>query len=316
MNPDTMAEWLRRQGHRVVCTASSYWYDQGPRVYQAFPYHWIIEPGERELAQFLLRHLAIGLRFSTPLTAPLGAYSYHAVHEDGPYTMATLPRRARTAVRKGLRNVSVERISLEQLATEGWELRAQTLKRQGRTGAETMDWWMTMCRSAEGLPGFEAWGALLRGRLVAAILAVTCDDCYTLLYQQSATEYLHYGGNNALAYVVTHEAMARPGIKRVFYGLHSLDAPLEVDTFKMRMGYTIKPLRQRVVFNPLLAPCFNRYSHALVRRLLDSRPDSTVLAKTEGMIRFYLQGKLPLDRQPVPSALAEVTPPDADEPED
>jgi len=312
-----MAEWLRRQGHRVIRTASSYWFDQGPHVYQAFPYHWVIEPGGRELAQFLLGHLAIGLRFSTPLTAPHGAYSYHAVHEDGPYTMATLPRRARTAVRKGLRNTTVEPIPLERLATEGWELRAQTLERQGRTGAETADWWAGMCRSAEGLPGFEAWGALLRGRLVAAILAVTCDDCYTLLYQQSATEYLHYGSNNALAYMVTHEVMARPGIKRVFYGLHSLDAPLDVDTFKLRMGYTAKPLRQRVVFNPLLAPCFNRASHNLIRRLLDRRPDNTFLAKTEGMIRFYLQGRLPLEQQPVPPALAGTAPPDTEEePED
>ena len=37
MNSETFAEWLRRQGHRVYRTASSYWYEAGPRVLQAFP---------------------------------------------------------------------------------------------------------------------------------------------------------------------------------------------------------------------------------------------------------------------------------------
>ena len=53
MDAETFAEWLRRQGHRVVHTASCYWYDAGPQVYQAFPYHWIIDPVEDELIDSL-----------------------------------------------------------------------------------------------------------------------------------------------------------------------------------------------------------------------------------------------------------------------
>jgi len=40
MNIEIFAEWLRHQGHQIHKTQHSYWYDQGPCVYQAFPYHW------------------------------------------------------------------------------------------------------------------------------------------------------------------------------------------------------------------------------------------------------------------------------------
>jgi hypothetical protein len=125
VNAETMAEWYRRQGYQVFQAAGFYWYEHSPRVFQAFPDHWVKEPPDRELNSFLVRHMAIGLRYSTPLTASCGALSYHAVHQDGPYTMATLPGRARTAVRKGLRTLNVEPISLGLLAKEGWELRYQ-----------------------------------------------------------------------------------------------------------------------------------------------------------------------------------------------
>ena len=67
MNAETFAEWMRRQGHQVYRTASSYWYDAGPRVLQAFPYHWLITPDNKERNELMLRHGIIALRYSTPL---------------------------------------------------------------------------------------------------------------------------------------------------------------------------------------------------------------------------------------------------------
>ena len=85
MTAEVFAEWLRRQGHRVVRTASSYWYDVSPRVFQAFPYHWIIEPSEEELGRLLRENNAIALRYSAPVSAPQGKVSYHVVCEDPNY---------------------------------------------------------------------------------------------------------------------------------------------------------------------------------------------------------------------------------------
>lgn len=303
MNAEVFAEWFRRQGRQVIRTESSFWFDQGPRVYQAFPYHWVISPSPQELSRLLLRNWIVGIRYSTPLTAPEGSISYHCVCQRDKFDLIDLPRRARGAVRKGLRNLEVRPISFDCLADEGWKLRVDTMKRQGRPHDERQAWWRRLCLAASDLPGFEAWGAICRGKLAAVLLAVTCDDCYTLLYQQSATEFLSSGANNALAYVVTHEALQRPGISQVFYGLEGLNASDDVDTFKLRMGYVATPLRQRVVFHPVLSPLFNRYTYRLIILLARRHPGRATFSKIEGMLRFYHNGKRPLDQQPHPPAL-------------
>jgi hypothetical protein len=303
MNADIFAEWLRRHGHRVIRTASSYWYDAGPRIYQAFPYHWTIEPSDEELRRLLLENNAIGLRYSAPISAPQGKVSYHVICEDTNYDLASLRRQVRQNVRRGLEFATIELIPMSRLATEGWSLQRDTLERQERAGADTEHSWHRLCMSAQDLPGFEAWGAIHEGQLAAAFLAFRCDDCYTLRYEQSATAHLESRVNNAIFYVVTHEALKRDGIARVFCTLQSLDAPASVDQFKFRMGYTAKPVRQRVVFHPWLAPLFNRMTHAGTRWILKHWPNNPSLAKMEGMLRFYLDGKHPANQQEWPDCL-------------
>jgi hypothetical protein len=85
--------------------------------------------------------------------------------------------------------------------------------------------------------------------------------------------------------------------KWIFYGLHSLDAPASVDAFKFRMGFSAKPVRQRVAFRTSMAPLLNPISHAVLRAAHNLIPSSDFLAKTEGLTRFYLHGKLPGNEQ-------------------
>ncbi len=153
------------------------------------------------------------------------------------------------------------------------------------------------------MPGFEAWGALHAGRLVAALLACSLNRTVCILYQQSLTEHLRFGVNNALTFVYTQEALRRPGIQGIFYGLHSLDAPASVDEYKFRMGYTARAVRQRVVFNPLFKPFIGPRSHRLLKSFRRTFPGSYLAAKLEGMVRFYLLGKASLAEQDWPEAI-------------
>jgi len=306
MTPDAFAEWLRRQGHQVVKTKSSYWVEFGPHVYQAFPYHRLVSPSDEELEAFMRDHKVAALRYSTPVEALVGSLSYHVVYERKGYGLGDLPKKARHDVKKGLALAEVQPVSFERLASEGWELRRETLARQGRSQAETEASWRKLCLSAEGLQGFETWGAVARGKLVAALLAFSCDRYFSILYQQSLSEYLPYGVNNALAFVVTSQALNRHEIERVFYGLHSLDAPSSVDRFKFRMRYVAKPIRQRVVFNPILQPLVNPLTHSFLQAGRRVLPGNPMLAKAEGMFRFYLQGNQPLGEQVKPEPLREL----------
>jgi len=306
MNSEVFAEWLRRQGHHVVRTASSYWYDAGPRVYQAFPYHWLIQPSARELRELLIGKGAAALRYSTPFDAADGKVSYHVVLASGtPYNLETLRAQARNGVRRGLSVCQVERIQVERLAEEGWHLQQDTLDRQGRSHSMSQAEWHRICLAAKDLAGFEAWGAIVAGELAASVLTARIDDIYCVPYAQSLRKYLNTYVNNALFYTFSRELLSRPGVNMVFYCLHSLDAPESVDEFKFRMGFTPKPVRQRVVFNPLVTPVCNSAGRAVIKRLLHRYPDNSMLAKAEGMLCFYLQGKRPADTQDWPECLTD-----------
>ncbi|MEZ4671520.1 MAG: hypothetical protein R3E39_26765 [Anaerolineae bacterium] len=304
MNADIFAEWLRLQYHTVVRTENSYWYDSGPRVYQAFPYHWLISPDEKEVNGFLTEHKAIGLRYSTPLESAVGAHSYHAIYDGTEYHLELLGKSARKNIRRGLKNCRVEPVTFELLADEGWNLQLDTLDRQGRELRLTKSTWERRMLAARDLPGFEAWGAFVGNHLGASVITFTMDDWLYMLYQQCRREYLPQHVNNALSFVVTQTMIERKPQVAILYGLHSLDAPPSVDEFKFRMGYRAKAVRQRVAFHPTLSPLFNRASHLALKHARRWMPNNPTLAKMEGMIRFYLQGKQPLDEQPYPPSLS------------
>ncbi len=305
MDSEVFAEWLRRQGHSVVRTPSSYWYEASPRVYQSFPYYCLIDPDEKELMDVLREKHAVALRYSTSMVKPTGRLSYHVIYDKPDYPLSSVPRQARQHVKQGLKYATYESIPLKRMSTEGWECRYQTLVRQGRQRAEKKAFWERMCLCAEGLPGFEAWGAIHNGELVAALLAHTIDDTVTMLFQQSKTEHLRFGVNHGLTYVFTRDVLRRPGMRLLFYGLHSLDAPSSVDEFKFRMGYLPKPVRQRIVFNPFIQPFVNRFSHGFLKAASSIRPNSPTIGKAEGVFQFYLQGRRPISKQEWPKALQE-----------
>lgn len=303
MEYESAINWLTRQGYHIIETKSSFWYDNGPYVYQAFPYHNLITPSNDEIQKFFKQSKAIGIRYSTPLGQQKGKLSYHVVYDQPNYELASLPKKARHDVNSGLNYATYQPISLERLAKEGWNLRKETLVRQNRQTAESRSFWERLCLSADGLPCFEAWGALHDNALVASLLACTIGDTVCIFYQQSLTYHRKFGVNNALTYLFTQKVIQRPGVRCIFYGLHSLDARPSVDQFKFRMGYSAKPVIQRIIFNPYIAPLIQPLSHLMLKVLLKIFPAHTHIAKAEGMVRFYLQGKFPVSRQEWPAAL-------------
>jgi hypothetical protein len=304
MNVQTFAEWLTRQGHQVYCTESSWWYNAGPRVLQAFPYHWLITPSQKELKTLLLRNNILALRYSTPVDSQTGMVSYHVVLDDPCYNLEKLRAQARNGVKRGLDHCKVEQIPFTRLAEEGWLLQLDTLTRQNRTKSMSQSEWERICFSAENLPGFEAWGAVIHEELAASILICQIDDTCYVPYAQSLSKFLGQHVNNALFYTASCDMLSREGISQIFFSLHSLDAPESVNEFKFRMSFTAKPVRQRVMFHPILQPFANRFVHKQVKRATERDPANPNLAKVEGMLRFYLQGQLPLEKQVFPECLA------------
>lgn len=308
MDAEIYAEWFRRQGHRVIHTTNSYWYEASAGAYQAFPFHWVITPSDKELGIILQQKFALALRYSTPIETSCGSVSYHAVYDTPAYSLEVLDRRSRQNIRTGLQNCKVERIPISRLAEEGWLLEKDTTTRQDRTLAYSKKQWERRYLSAADLPGFEAWGALVNNRLVATVLLFIVEDCCELISQQCHHDFLCLKVNNALTYTITQEMVNRPSVHSIFYTLQSLDAPSSVDDFKFRMGYNARLVRQRVVFHPLLGMMIRPTTLPLITSFRRRVPDSCFMSKAEGMVRFYLNGKLPLERQTWPECLQKTKP--------
>jgi hypothetical protein len=302
MNQPSFEAWLERQGYRVLHSPSASWYEIAPRVLQAFPYHGIAHIDAAERDALLRDSGCLALRYSTPLDAAHGQVSYHVVIDRHEFGLPRLPKTQRAATVKALQQFAVAPISHDELRMDGWAMREKTLVRQQRFGIETHAWWDRLCRAAEAA-GFEAWGARCDGVLTASLLAHVADGCASILLQQSDTDFLSRGTNNALVYEFCRDAFSRPGVTRVFYGLHSLDAPASVDAFKFRLGFRALPVRQVVDFHPLVRPWLGNVTLRAIEAVRRIRPNDSRISKLDGLLRFHINGRKPLDQQERPAVL-------------
>jgi hypothetical protein len=290
MDPDIFAEWLLRKGHKIYRSPSSYWFDAGPRTYQAFPYHWVISPQPGELEEVLTRCSAIALRCSTPADSAYGYPSYHVIQDDPSYDFRFIHKKTRQNIRNGLKRFRIEETSIRDYVKSSWRLQIDTVKRQRRDEFVPEHEWQRRYLAAEGLPGFHAWGAVADGAIVATMFAFISERCCQFLSTQCDREFLKSKVNNALSYVAIRDAFQNKAAESVFYALQSLDAPDSVDEFKLRMGFKIKPVRQRVLVHPRLRYLANPISYQCIKALQKCLPGNQLLSKGEGILKFYLGG--------------------------
>jgi hypothetical protein len=302
MNADIFSEWLTRQGYRIYRTESSYWYNAGPMVLQAFPYHWLINPGKEELRNLMLNNPVLALRYSSPFISDGGKVSYHIV-QNSCYDLNIINCKARNGVKRGLENFRIENITFERLAKEGWYLQYDTLLRQNRQGSMMKQNWEKLCLAASDLPGFEVFAALSGYELAAAAIVCRIDNIYSVPFAMSHCRFLRQHVNNALFYSMICDLLKRENISGIFFTVQSLDAPANVDEFKLRMGLEPKMIRQHVVMHPFIRPFISKPVHYLTDKLHKLYPSSNYLAKTEGILRFHLEGRNPVNRQYLPDCL-------------
>jgi hypothetical protein len=278
---------------RLLKTKSTHWVSESGGVFQAFPYHRLVFIDDAEREEVFSGKFAVALRYSAEVSGASEANSYHILFDQPKYGMEDLGHRTRKNVKRGLRSCSVDVLTLETLIAEGWEVRADTLRRQGRNSHHTRETWRNRYRQALDLPGFRAWSARVDGKLAAFLVTFQMDRCCYILDQFCKREYLALNVNNALTFTVTEQQVASGDFSTIFYGMQSLDAPESVSDFKFHMGYRARPVRQSIVFNPHFAPLVNRVSYAAVRGLARLMTGNRTLSKAEGMMRFYLSAQMP-----------------------
>jgi hypothetical protein len=272
----------------VIRGESCYWYDQTPRFCLAFPHSQPVSPGRSELRRVFRATRCLGVRFVAPPDSS-GRASYALMLDDRAYDLDSLSANSRSKVRRGLKQCEIRRVDPSFVRVHGQVANNDTLRRTGF--ARDIYDWNRYWDAAAATPEVEVWGALRQNRLLAYLVAVPVEGCADILVARSADDGLRYYPNNAVLFTAARNLIQRPGIERILFGLEPLEAVAGVDSFKESMGFTRRPIRQRIVFHPFAAPIARARATARIARALARRRSAGIFwRKLEGLLTF--QGTL------------------------
>jgi hypothetical protein len=289
----TYAGFLRAIGHRVVSTPSGYWYDASRFFYLSAPPNRIYDPADGELRAVLRRPPCLGVRFAAPLQGR-GKLSYQIACDNAAYGINALSANVRSKVRRGLKRCAVGPVPFPLIATAGRQAHHDTVARQGRDGVLGGEKWDRFCAAAAATPGIEGWGAWVGNVLAAFLVTVTFEDNVEFMLARSCSDQLGAYPNNALIFSVTEEMLVRRGVREITFGLESLEPVGPLDEFKFGMGFRARPVRQRIVFHPLLRILLRQATlrGAFHRWTQRHSAEAVFWRKAAGLLRFAEEGGL------------------------
>jgi hypothetical protein len=270
------------QGHRIIRTASCFWYNAGPLSFLGIPYHRDVSPSAGELMELFLRGPAAVVRFSGKAAPPNGGLF---VCSDRGYSLASLEKKARNQTRRGLENSQINQVDFTYLASAGHSINQETFVRQGRHPETIPEHrWVRYCNAASRTPDFEAWGAFIGDHLAAFMVTALVEDCFSILHQASRTSSLSCYPNNALTFHVTSRKLSCPGIAYVSYGLKSVEDTSSLDHYKLQMGFEIRPRSDHVVLHPLLRPVLYCGGRRFIGWMAGRHPESDFWRKASSTL--------------------------------
>jgi hypothetical protein len=289
-NSNPMVEFFRRLGHRVVRTSSSWWYDVQPGVFLAIPYYKQITPSEKEVKELMRQEKVSALRYPTTLDS-YGFASNITINTNKDYNLAHLHQKARNQVRRGLENCEVREVDFNYLSEHGMKLNEDTAKRQRRQSQFCdVDYWSRYCRAAQATDGVSAWGAFVEGQFSAFLVSMRTEaNWQEWVVNHSSTELRGRYPNNALVFTAAQHFFQEEGCEGICYGLGSLEDTEYLDHFKERMGWDVKPIKQRLVFSRFVRNAFVFAQEPCLKLLNLLFPRSYRIRKTSAMIRLYRQ---------------------------
>jgi hypothetical protein len=284
-----MVKFFERLGHRIIQSEHAWWYEVQPKVLLSFPYYKLVNPTENELASLMSEYHLSAIRFPTEVNR-YGFMSNIVINTNQEYDFASLHQKARNQTRRALENCTVEQIDFEYLLEHGLPLNRDTADRQGRESQYAdANYWKKYCQAAKAVSGMTAWGAFVNGQLACFLISVEVDNWAEWIVNHSSTALRDKYPNNALAFTVGQYYLVKNKFDGVCYGLGSLEPTPDLDHFKVRMGWQLQPIKQRLVFSRNLrciVSLANETSLNIIGKLF---PKSYTVRKTSAMIRFYRQ---------------------------
>jgi hypothetical protein len=283
-----MVEFFERLGHKVIKTDSAWWYDVQPGVLLTIPYYKTITPSEKEIERLISENKLKALRYPTDLDQ-FGFLSNITVNNEREYDFKNLHQKARNQTRRGMENCKVEELDFKYIAKHALKLNRDTATRQGRESFYCDEtYWNKYCQSAKETDGIHAWGAFFEGELASfLVVAETEGKWVEWIVNHSATHLRNKYANNALAFATACHFLKEKEFNGICYGLGSLEETGTLDHFKIRMGWKLKPIKQRLAVGGKYRTVFNYMPEYGLKILNKMFPKSYAVRKGVSMINHY-----------------------------
>jgi len=245
MQPHYYAAFLERMGHSVRESNGVYWFDVFSRAWISFPLETQLNPASVDLSQ-IMDHRGVMARFCCNVES--GVSSFRQIVADKNYSILSLDPKARNKTRQGLENCTCGPEDARELATDGIELHAQTLRRQGRQVSDGYEsHWRKYFDAVAECPSATVWAARYQGVLASFLISFRIGSVENICIVRSSEELLRHRPNNAMLFTFLQQALGRAETTEVCIGLQSLQSSMNsLDLFKRGMGFEERPIGQRI----------------------------------------------------------------------
>jgi len=290
----------------------AYWVSSADRVMKRLPTFNLTVPTAEEVdAAMLATGSLIGSYVTEPPPGAAGnAWLY--LRGDRPYSLEQRPAAMQRNVRRAIRELAIEPLSVTELMRHGARAFCETRRRNGLDDG-TLNGFHRYFEHHVGCPGRAYLGAWKNGGLAGFVTIVHVDD-WAELGSFSMTSMLRYRPNDGLLYAALSGYLADPNCRVVCYGLSSIEPGCETSglhRFKLKVGFDAQRVHRAFVLHPRVRPFATRATlapaYSAVRAALRFRPCNRRLKKIGGLLAGMLRVPSPVaasGAEPRPATIA------------
>lgn len=285
MQPQHYAEFLEQIGHTVRESNGVHWFDVFSRAWTCFPFESQLNPAEVDISQ-VMDHRGVMARFCCEVDD--GVSSFRQVLTDKDYSLTSLDPKARNKTRQGLEKCTCRQEDAQELGSDGIELHAQTLRRQGRKISDGYEsYWRKYFHAVSQCPAATVWASRYQGELASFLISFRIGSVENICIVRSNEELLKHRPNNAMLYTFLQQALKRPETTEICIGLQSLQKGMNsLDMFKCGMGFREQPIGQRIELRSTLGFAVPRSFARLAGKAV-GRVQNEYAARLAGALSLY-----------------------------
>jgi hypothetical protein len=267
----------------------SFWRMHGRGVMMRKPTFHLVPPDADEVNHILWKGRAAVASYLRSVDEQHLANAYLYLCTDQTYTLDKLSPVMRRNVRRGLKELEISPLTLEQLLSHGLTAFCDNRRRNGLSDG-TPDVFRRRFTGFAKVPEQVFFGAWKGDQLAAFVTAIEVED-WAELGCFSMDAFLHCRPNDTLIYYTLHQYLVERRFRLVSYGLSSIQTDSNsagLHNFKLKVGFQALPVHRAFVLHPLLRPFVNRFTFWGVNTLLRCRPGNPRLKKASGMLALLL----------------------------